>query len=217
MAEEKDFLARWSERKRAVASQAQADDPELAPGEPSTSEGGAAEEIEEAEANRIAAESIDLDSLDFRSDYSVFFKNGVPKALQAEARRRLWRSSPVLANVDGLNDYDEDFASPNLILKAFKSTYEIGKGYFQRPVEEVAAVPAGESEDVDVAEANSINDGATDIGASGDHTGEAADETPPAETAVAHRPAPEIDEAGEVTPHVSLRDRLGLSSGEGEA
>ena len=42
----------------------------------------------------------------------------------------LWRTNPVLANVDGLVDYGEDYASPDLIMKTFKSAYQIGKGYF---------------------------------------------------------------------------------------
>jgi hypothetical protein len=36
-------------------------------------------------------------------------KQAVPEELRRLALRKLWRSDPVLANVDGLNDYDLDY------------------------------------------------------------------------------------------------------------
>lgn len=214
MNEDKDFLSRWSERKRKVAIEEESLEQEAERSDVAVEQ---SDGLEEAEANRRAAEAVDLKTLDFGSDYSVFFKRGVPKALQAEARRRLWRSSPVLANVDGLNDYDEDFASPNLILKAFKSTYEIGKGYLKKQAEEVAAVPAGGDEAV--VQADGGPDDATQPDAPGDQAGVVADQAPLPEEVVARRSVPESAETAEiaeVTPRVSLRDRLGLSSGERE-
>jgi hypothetical protein len=38
-------------------------------------------------------------------------REGVPEALRNRALRKLWLSDPVLANLDGLNDYDEDFVA----------------------------------------------------------------------------------------------------------
>lgn len=206
--EHKDFLARWSERKRAVRAEEEAVLQSEAP-EP-TEEA----ELEEAEANRRAAEAVDLDSLDYGSDFSVFFKTGVPKALQAEARRRLWRSSPVLANVDGLNDYDEDFSSPNLILKAFKSTYEIGKGYFERATAEAAPVPPVEEQQEETAVVSGEENTEAESVAVNEPDS-AAEETAAVEEDAARPPALDGGAPPAEPPKVSLRDRLGLR-GEGE-
>ena len=62
------------------------------------------------EAPTIAAEDLpDIESLDKDSDYTPFMQEGVPDELKNLALRALWRSDPVLANLDGLNDYEENF------------------------------------------------------------------------------------------------------------
>lgn len=48
----------------------------------------------------------DIESLTFDSDFTVFLRQGVPEAIKRRALRKLWSSNPVLANLDGLNDYD---------------------------------------------------------------------------------------------------------------
>ena len=53
----------------------------------------------------------DPESLTYESDFSAFLKDGVSDEVRKLALRKLWRSNPVLANLDGLNDYDEDFRS----------------------------------------------------------------------------------------------------------
>jgi hypothetical protein len=50
--------------------------------------------------------------LDAQSDFTPFMRAGVPPALRNQALRLLWRLDPALANLDGLNDYDEDFTAP---------------------------------------------------------------------------------------------------------
>lgn len=85
-----------------------------------------AEEKEMAE-NRAIAEAIDLETLDYESDFQPFMKKGVPEALKNLAMRKLWTSNPILANVDGLNDYDENFADP--ALNVFKSDWKVGRGF----------------------------------------------------------------------------------------
>lgn len=122
MAEEKDteagFLARWSRRKRLGEDQAAAEDPDEATRAAITeaeAEARAAErtavELEEA-ANRTAAEEIDLAAMAYGDDFSAFLKRGVPEALKRDALRKFFKSDPLLANLDGLNDYDEDFNNP---------------------------------------------------------------------------------------------------------
>ncbi len=51
----------------------------------------------------------DVDTLTYKSDFTVFLRKGIPAVLQSAALAKLWRSDPVLANLDGLNDYEDDF------------------------------------------------------------------------------------------------------------
>ncbi len=53
----------------------------------------------------------DIETLDRDSDYRPFLKRTVAPALRRGALRKLWRSDPLFGRLDGLNDYDEDFAS----------------------------------------------------------------------------------------------------------
>jgi len=61
------------------------------------------------------AEGIDIDELEYESDFTVFMQDKVPDTLRRMALRKLWKSSPILANVDGLNDYDEDFSDATAV------------------------------------------------------------------------------------------------------
>lgn len=56
-----------------------------------------------------------IDSLDKDSDFTPFLGTNVPEFLKRQALKVLWRSDPVLANLDGLNDYDEDFSLAGLV------------------------------------------------------------------------------------------------------
>jgi len=159
--DDKGFFSRWSDRKRAIAAGEDVvqDDPQLPPvelTEPENAEEEAAR-LAELNANREAAEAIDIDALDYDSDYSAFFKDGVPTLLKQKAMRLLWRSNPILANVDGLCDYDENFGDPALILEKFESAYRIGKGYFVEE-EEIEAVASDEPLDTDLVGAASDNE-----------------------------------------------------------
>lgn len=53
----------------------------------------------------------DVSSLGPGSDYRPFLDRRVAPALRRLALRRLWRSDPRFASLDGLNDYDEDFGA----------------------------------------------------------------------------------------------------------
>ena len=143
------FLERWSRRKL--------DNEPGKEGRPDTPSdtGPSAEESDERrlelENNRKAAEAIDLESLHADSDFTPFLKDGVPRALRAAAMKVLWRSNPVFANLDGLNDYDENFANPELIKKFAGSAWQVGKGYLFDD-EEVDDQPSDRSEDIAEAE-----------------------------------------------------------------
>jgi hypothetical protein len=140
MAESDDgFVSRWSKRKRAVR------DPE--PAEPPAPASGSEPAPEAGEAD-IVAELPDVDSLDESSDFSVFLQEGVPDAIRRKALRRLWRLNPLFANLDGLNDYDEDFTDAATVVEGLKTLYQAGKGIVDpdegKDEEETAAAVAPE-------------------------------------------------------------------------
>lgn len=138
--DEESFLGRWSRRKRAGEPEPAG---QPAPARPEPPVGEAAEDEAEAarrQANRAAAEAIDIDAIDYDSDLSDFFKDGVPAALKQAALRKMWTSNPVFANLDGLNDYDHDYNVIDTILTKFQSAWQVGRGY--RTEEEEA--PSGD-------------------------------------------------------------------------
>ena len=101
------FLSRWSRRKRVGGAAPVVD----APAEPTAAtpaEGEGTEATPET-ADQTPPDLPDIDSLDKDSDYSVFLKKGVPEELKTLALRKLWRSDPIFARIDGLDDYDDNY------------------------------------------------------------------------------------------------------------
>ena len=140
--EKKDsFLSRWSYRKALAADQGEEEkkikkqeDIDLRPlaqrGQNYEGKDKRNGEEQEMAENLAAAEAVDLETLSYNSDYELFLKKGVPEELKNQAIRKLWRSNPVLANLDGLNDYDENFADP--ALNTFTSIWQVGKGFLTK-------------------------------------------------------------------------------------
>lgn len=116
-------LARWSRLKRRSGSTGSGRrggaapvtvanvDPGLpvAPGEDTPAGGDAARDLPP------------VDGLGKDSDYTPFLEEGVPEKLARAAMRKLWRSDPIFAFRDGLDDYDEDFTIVETIAKAVTS------------------------------------------------------------------------------------------------
>lgn len=102
---EHDPLSRWS-RLKSESQRAVPAEPEANP----TQDDAVAAADAETDAQAIA-DLPDIESLTYESDFTVFLREAVPEELRRLALRKLWRSSPVLANLDGLNDYDLDYRS----------------------------------------------------------------------------------------------------------
>ena len=96
----------------------------------------------------VVAQLPDLDSLDDASDFSVFLKEGVPDVIRRKALRKLWRVNPVLACLDGLNDYDEDYTVSEALVKGLKTVYETSKRYLD---EDETAAPEGQAAEAETA------------------------------------------------------------------
>ncbi len=116
----------WSRRRAAVKAEARADAraAELAK---QAEEQAALEEMTDAEIlNELNLQ--DPDTLQPGDDFSAFMQSTVPERLRRRALRTLWRSNPVLANVDDLVDYGEDFKAESIAGAVIKTTYQVGKG-----------------------------------------------------------------------------------------
>jgi Protein of unknown function (DUF3306) len=147
------FLRRWSRRKAEAQSAATApiEDSADSPGEGPTGleQTGELEKPAPVDPKDLPA----IDTLDATSDYTVFMRPGVPLELRNQALRKLWRSDPLLANLDGLLEYGEDYSLPSWPTDAIRTAYEVGRGFVERisegpeppdegPLREPAGTPA---------------------------------------------------------------------------
>lgn len=132
MSGQQDF---WARRKAKVELEAQAD-------------------LAAVEARKLSEEHAELDELSDEAlleklelpnpdemamgdDFSGFMSKSVPDRLRRRALRTLWRSNPVLANVDNLVDYGEDFTDAALAVENIQTAYQVGKGMLKHVQEMV--------------------------------------------------------------------------------
>ncbi len=113
----------WDRRRAGVKAEAQAlavEPVEVMEEAPQTD----AEVLEVLEALGLP----DPDSMGAGDDFTAFMVKAVPQHLRNRALRKLWRSNPVLACVDGLNDYDDDYLTGSTGNGPIKTAYQVGKG-----------------------------------------------------------------------------------------
>lgn len=143
-----DFLSRWSRRKRHAAEDGDEEDSAASTNLAKTDLAGATEP--DAESDRRLLDELGLkdpDDLLPGNEFSAFLKAAIPNHLKQRALRRLWSSNPVLANLDGLNDYDGDFTGGTVPSGGLKTAYRVGKGFLQDATESLqpqdSATPEG--------------------------------------------------------------------------
>lgn len=123
----------WSRRRAAVAAEAAAE--QLA------AEDAVVAKQHEALAEKTDAEILeelglpDPDVMVQGDDFKAFLAKTVPAHLRKRALRTLWRSNPVLACVDGLNDYDDDYLTGSIGQGPISTTYQVGKGMLSHLLE----------------------------------------------------------------------------------
>ncbi len=145
------FLSRWAKRKADVREQEEREtalapqpDPDggpavLADGQtPSVSEDARDVPPDDETRQRWIEEleAIDIDTLTYDNDFTIFMKSWVPGPLRQRALRKLWTTNPALAVLDGLNDYDLDYTDAAMQAGKVVSSYVPGRGY--AALEEVA-------------------------------------------------------------------------------
>lgn len=161
-ADDEAFLSRWSRRKRT--------DPV---GEEASPEPAAEPERELTDEELLAELDLpDPDTMKANDDFSAFMQDRVPERLRRRALRVLWRSNPVLANLDGMIDYGEDFTDSATVIENMQTVYEVGKGAAEKWKRHLAALAAAEDET--------------------EEDGEPAPDTPAEEAVAAAEPEPEV-------------------------
>lgn len=143
-------LQRWSRQKAEAARQQESSATPVVKAEPSP-------EAQELAVNEALPEHEvlakyglpDPDAIKLGTDITGFMRKEIPDLLRRKALRALWKSNPVLAVLDGLNDYDEDFTDSGPTIKGAKTLYKVGQGFIDRvkkadePIEGQAEEPAG--------------------------------------------------------------------------
>ena len=114
----------WSRRKAAVAAEERAETQAEARAE------GIRQAVEEKPDSEVLAELNlpDPDAMRQGDDFSAFMAKAVPERLRRRALRRLWTSNPVLANLDELLEYGEDYTDAATVVENLQTVYKLGKG-----------------------------------------------------------------------------------------
>jgi hypothetical protein len=176
-------LSRWSQRKLAARRGAENKGDA---GEPSALEGtGAPKPVKDAAAGEETPVLPPIDELTAESDYTVFLGKNVPETITRAALRKLWLSDPVLANLDRLNDYDEDYSIVDTVVSAMRTSYQVGKGYVDEVDETVAKLEPSDGSKDDIRAESSADSSVVGGEASGGTLGNS--DTPGDESAAASR------------------------------
>ena len=143
MSEDKGFLSRWSDRKLSAeqdesalprADIQQADEP--------------AEEFEGKSDDEILTilELPNPETLKLGDTVEKFMDGRVPERLRARALRAFWKTNPVLANLDGLDEYWDDYTDAAMIIENMETIYQVGKGYATQALDALESLAADESQ-----------------------------------------------------------------------
>lgn len=134
-------LQRWSRRKNETRNEAEAApvstvEPELSPEEQELAVNEALPESEVLAKYDLP----DPDAIELGTDITGFMRKEIPEFLRRRALRALWRSNPVLAVLDGLNDYDEDYTDAAHVGSVVKTLYKVGQGFIDRTAKADASI-----------------------------------------------------------------------------
>lgn len=142
-----DFLGRWSRRKQ----EARRSEPEelAAPVPGARPDQGRPDDVrpDDMRPDEEVLEELGLpdpDTLGPGADFRAFMAEAVPDRIRRRALRRLWGSNPVLANLDRLVDYGEDYTDAATVVANLQTAYRAGRGYLDR-LGETAETPAEEA------------------------------------------------------------------------
>ncbi len=144
--DEPGFASRWSRLKQEAKAEPVEAEAEPAAAEP---EAPAADERPDDRSDEEVLEELGLpdpDTLKAGDNFAAFMAKAVPTRLRNRALRKLWLSDPVLANLDMLVDYGEDFTDAATVVENLQTAYQVGKGFVDK-VAELSEEDAGSAEE----------------------------------------------------------------------
>ena len=132
MIEDKGFLSRWSDRKLKNETDA----PSAAKAD-SNEETLGGDEFEGKSDDEILSilELPDPEKLKLGDTVEKFMDGRVPERIRARALRAFWKTNPVLANIDGLDEYCDDYTDAATVIENLQTIYEVGKGYAEQALD----------------------------------------------------------------------------------
>ncbi|SNB58223.1 Protein of unknown function [Marinobacter sp. es.042] len=122
-------LQRWARKKAEAAKRPEPSPAPVIETEPAPEEQELA--INEALPEHELLEKYGLpdpENIELGTDITGFMRKEIPEFLRRKALRGLWKSNPVLAVLDGLNDYDEDYTLASTAGQTVKTLYKVGEG-----------------------------------------------------------------------------------------
>jgi hypothetical protein len=126
----------WARRRAAVRAEAEAAQAATAAGSAATGAIAEAAPLPEAGEDRPSDAEIlaglglrDPETMGLGDDFAAFLRAEVPEHLRRRALRRLWRSNPLLANLDGLVDHGEDYTDAATVVPGMRTAYQVGRGF----------------------------------------------------------------------------------------
>jgi len=120
----------WSRRRAAVEAEAKAEaEARLAAEAQAQDQALAAAQAEKTDAEILTDLGLpNPDGMAMGDNFAAFLQKSVPEHLRRRALRKLWLSNPVLANLDGLLDHNDDFSDAATVTPDLKTTYQVGRG-----------------------------------------------------------------------------------------
>ena len=159
MSEDKGFLSRWSERKLKPES----DNTDVAL--PSADEGKPTEDEFEGKSDEEILSILELpepDTLKLGDTVEKFMDGRVPERIRARALRAFWKTNPLLANIDGLDEYCDDYTDAATVVENLQTIYEVGKGYASQALDALEKLADDDAQDESIAAIEVIDDEVSD-------------------------------------------------------
>ncbi len=137
MSEDKGFLSRWSDRKLRPESE----DADAAL--PTSDEAKSVEDEFEGKSDEEILSILELpepDTLKLGDTVEKFMDGRVPERIRARALRAFWKTNPLLANIDGLDEYCDDYTDAATVIENLQTIYEVGKGYAEQALDSLESL-----------------------------------------------------------------------------
>ena len=155
MREDKGFLSRWSDRKL----RSEPDEADVAL--PTSDEAKPVEDEFEGKSDEEILSILELpepDTLKLGDTVEKFMDNRVPERIRARALRAFWKTNPLLANIDGLDEYCDDYTDAAMVVENLQTIYEVGKGYAKQARAALENLAEDDVQDEAIAAIEAIDD-----------------------------------------------------------